>query len=174
MSFTDRMASFTEHLKASIQERDESLRDIRRATEDVLKAAQGFVADVAADHHAMGESLHAELTADREARSERVAEMRHEHRASLDQMRDEMQKTLDATRQARQEAVHQMRGAFTVARCEVASDLQGAAKAWQAFAARAATKPSRDPEPEAVQPAGKPGRKPAGSKGRRHPSPHGR
>jgi hypothetical protein len=200
MSFTDRMASFTEHLKTSIQERDEALEETRHAAQDVLKAAQEFVVDVAADHRVMGEALHAELTADREARSECVAEMRHQHRASLDQMRDEIQKSLDATRQVRQEAVHQMRGAFTVARCEVAADLQGAAKAWQAFAARrqscdgpeprpeahsqpqqvehpaahVASKPSSAPQPEAVRPEGKPGRKPAGSKGHRHAAPHGR
>ena len=184
MSFTDRMASFTEHLKTSILERDESLKDIRRATEDVLKAAQGFVVDVATDHRVMGETLHADLTADREARNERVAEMRHDHKASLDQMRDETQKTLDATRQARQEAVHEMREAFSVVRCEVASDLLGAAKAWQAFAGRrqscdgpeprAATEPSVAPQPEAVRPEGMPGQMPAGSKGHRHAAPHGR
>jgi ElaB/YqjD/DUF883 family membrane-anchored ribosome-binding protein len=200
MSFTDRMASFTEHLKTSIQERDESLAETRHAAQDVLKAAQEFVTDVAADHRVMGEALHAELTADREARSDCVAEMRHQHKASLDQMRDEMQTSLDATRQARQEAVHQMREAFTVARCEVAADLQGAAKAWKAFAARrqscdgpeprpeahsqpqqvehpaahGASKPSSAPQPEAVRPAGMPGQMPAGSKGHRHAAPHGR
>jgi hypothetical protein len=135
MTFTDRMTSFTEQLKASIQERDEALVGIKHATEDVLKSAQGFVADVAAEHRAMGEALHANLTADHDARCDRVAEMRHEHRESLDHMRVEMQKTLDATRQAREAAVQQMRGTFAAARREVAGDLHGAAAAWRSFAA---------------------------------------
>jgi hypothetical protein len=132
--FADRMVEFTGRLKASIDDRGESLARVHQATTDLLGEARSFLETVEAEHHARAEEVNTFLANHREARHEAVGAMRTAHRESLDAMRHDLDETLGAARKARLEAVTEMRVGFETARHAMSADLRDAAKAWHEFA----------------------------------------
>jgi len=133
--FADRMKSFTGHLRDSIHMRGEALSQVQAATGELLDGARTFLENVAGQHRARAEELHATLTTHRKECQQTVAEMRHSHQDSLRKMRDDLNHTLSETRKTRQDTVNQLRESFQHARNELASDLREASSAWRQFTA---------------------------------------
>jgi DNA-binding ferritin-like protein len=133
--FADRMKSFTDQLRGSIQMRGEALAEVHAATEGLLDGARTFLGHVADEHRKRADELHATLTSHRTECCQKVAEMRHSHQDSLRKMRGDLHQMLSETRKAREDAVHQMSQTFRDARLDLAKDLRGASDAWREFAA---------------------------------------
>ncbi len=133
--FADRMKSFTDHLRGSIQMREDALSQVHDATEELLDGARTFLGQVADEHHARAEELHATLASHRTECCRKVAEMRHSHQDSLKKMRADLHHTLSEARQARQDETNAMFHTFQHARQELSQDLQAASHAWREFAA---------------------------------------
>jgi sulfite reductase alpha subunit-like flavoprotein len=134
--FADRMKSFTDHLRNSIQMRNEALAQVHSSTEDLRNRAREFMDQTADEHRNRAEELHATLTAHREECRERAAELRENHQESLRKTRTDLQRMLSESRKTRQDTVNQLCHTFEHARNELALDLREASFAWRAFAAR--------------------------------------
>ena len=133
--FADRMKSFTDHLRGSIQMRHDALSHVHEATEELLDGARAFLGQVADEHQARADELHATLASHRTECCRKVAELRHSHQDSLEKMRDDLHHTLSEARRARQDAMNTMFHTFQHARHELSKDLQAASHAWREFAA---------------------------------------
>jgi hypothetical protein len=133
--FVDRMKSFTDHLKSSIEMRGEALSRVHAATDQLLGDARTFLGNVTAEHKTMAEELHATMDSNREDRTQKVAEMRNTHQESLRTMRDDLNHMLSETRKMRSEGVSQLCTEFRDTRHALAKDLSQAASAWREFAA---------------------------------------
>jgi uncharacterized coiled-coil DUF342 family protein len=138
--FADRMKSFTDQLRGSIQARGEALSRVHQDTEHLRDDARTFLGQVADEHHARAEELRESLSSHRKACSQKVSEMRQSHQDSLRQMRHDLNDMLSQTRKARQDAVHEMTETFQSARLELANDLHAASSVWHEFASRATVK----------------------------------
>ena len=133
--FADRMQSFTDHLRESIQARGEALSGVHAATEELLDGARTFLGHVAEEHRERAEELRATLESHRAGCRQQVAEMRHSHQEALHAMRDDLNRTLSESRRMRQDETSRMFQTFQQARHDLASDLRSAASVWRAFAA---------------------------------------
>jgi len=162
--FSDRMKSFTENLRGSIQTRGEALVQVHAITGQLLGDARSFLKTVADEQHEKADELHETLASQRKECSENVAEMRQGHQDSLRTMRDDLNQMLSETRKARQDSVEEMTETFQQARQELADDLQQASNAWREFAARVEVKAapaehrradSSQPHPAASEHAGR-------------------
>ena len=140
--FADRMKSFTEHLRGSIQTRGEALSQIHVSTGHLLGDARTFLGNVADDQKERAEELRATLASQRKECCQNVAEMRQGHQDSLRKMRDDLNQLLSETRKAREDTVEEMTEEFQEARHALATDLLQAASAWHEFAARVHVKPA--------------------------------
>jgi len=140
--FADRMKSFTDQLRDSIQVRGEALSQVHTVTGELLEGARTFLGNVADEHRARAEELHATLATHRKDCQQKVAEMRESHQESLQKMRGDLHHLLSETRKTREDAVHQMSQTFQLARQELAQDLREASNAWHEFAADRATRPA--------------------------------
>jgi gas vesicle protein len=138
--FADRMKSFTDHLRSSIQNRGEALSQVHEATEHLRDDARTFLSNVADEHRTRAEELHATLASHRKECNQKVSEMRQGHQDSLRTMRQDLQHMLSESRKARQDAVHELTETFQHTRHELADDLREASNAWHEFASRAAVK----------------------------------
>jgi len=132
--FADRMKSFTDHLRASIESREDALSEVHAATEQLLDNARTFLGNVAEEHQTRAEELRATLASHRTECRQKVADMRQTHQDSLRKMRDDLHHTLSETRKARQDAVQGMTETFQQARFDLADDLRQASNAWRSFA----------------------------------------
>jgi chromosome segregation ATPase len=149
--FADRMKSFTDHLRTSIEMRNEALAQVHSSTEDLRTRARAFMDQTADEHRNRAEELHATLAAHREDCRQRAAELRENHQESLRRTRTDMQRMLSESRKARQDSVNELRHSYEHARNELAMDLREASFAWRAFAARQdqpVAPVSSDPAPE--------------------------
>ena len=176
--FADRMRLLTEHLAGSIRDREESLTRVHEATDGVLTSARSFMNGVAKEHQEMSEELRETLEANRAARCQNVAELRHRHQEALEKARTELRRTLGEARSTRLNAVSQLKHGFHTEQRALASDLKAAAGLWHAFVGRTpvgefAVEEFVIKEPPAAnghharQTAGrKPGRKPGRKRGR--------
>jgi septal ring factor EnvC (AmiA/AmiB activator) len=133
--FADRMKSFTDHLRTSIQMRNEALAQVHSSTEDLRSRARAFMDQTADEHRNRAEELHATLATHREECRQKAAELREKHQESLRNTRTELQRMLSQSRKTRQDTVNELRDTFAHARNELALDLHEASFAWRAFAA---------------------------------------
>jgi gas vesicle protein len=133
--FADRMKTFTDHLKASIDSRGEALSRVHAATEELLGDARTFLGNVTEEHQTMARELRETMDAHREDRTQKVAEMRNNHQASLRAMREDLNHMLSETHKTRCEDVNQLCTEFRETRHALAKDLSQAASAWREFAA---------------------------------------
>jgi DNA anti-recombination protein RmuC len=115
-AFADRMKTFTGRLTSSIEDRTESLARVHQATTDLLDETREFLDDVAHEHAARADEVHAFLSTNRADRNEAVSAMRDGHREFLDGVAhehgtraDEVQTFLSATRSDRNASVTAMR-----------------------------------------------------------------
>jgi len=134
--FADRMKSFTDHLRDSIQMRGEAISQVQATTKHLLDDARTFLGEITDDHRARAVDLRATLASHRTECRQNVAEMRHTHQDSLKKMRGDLHELLSETRKTRQDAVHQMSQEFQETRQDLASDLREASNAWREFTAR--------------------------------------
>jgi hypothetical protein len=104
-SFSDNMMAFTDRLKASIDDRAESLAGIRQDTADLIDTARKFMDDVALGHELRADEINAFLAKSHADRCEMVQAMREMHRDELASMSDEMRRMLDENRKSRCESV---------------------------------------------------------------------
>ena len=133
--FADRMKSFTDHLRGSIQMREDALSQVHQATEELLDSARTFLGQVADEHHARAEELHATLASHRTECRRSVADMRHSHQHSLRKMQDDLHQMLSEARWVRKDVTNAMFHTFQHPRHELSKDLQAASHAWREFAA---------------------------------------
>jgi uncharacterized coiled-coil DUF342 family protein len=132
--FADRMQTFTDHLKTSIDMRGEALSRVHAATEELLGDARTFLGDVTEGHKTMARELRETMDAHRKDCCEKVAEMRNNHQESLRTMRGDLNHMLSETRKTRSENVNQLCTEFRESRDALAKDLSQAASAWRKFA----------------------------------------
>jgi gas vesicle protein len=116
-AFTVNMKAFTDRLKSSIEDRDESLASVRQATTDLLDGARNFLDNVALEHDARAEYVHTFMSSTRANREETVKAMRDSHCESLAAMSDEMHRTLDAATKSRVEEVNAFMATSHADRC---------------------------------------------------------
>jgi len=133
--FADRMKTFTEHLRASIQTRNDARKQIHAASVDLFNRTQTFMNQVADEHRTRAQELRETLAEQREECRQKAEELRENHQESLQEMRDNLNEMLSETRQTRQDTVNELFHTFQHARNELALDLHEAADAWQAFVA---------------------------------------
>ncbi len=133
--FADRMKSFTDHLRSSIESRDAALGHVHAAAEGLFQRTEAFMGHVADEHRARAEELQATMAAHRRECSQKVAELRQNHQQSLEKMRSDLKHMLSQTRATRQDTVNQMSNSFQHARNQLALDLREASNAWRQFAA---------------------------------------
>jgi len=125
--FHDRMTVFTDSLRASIEDRGESLAHVRQETVNLLGDARAFLDDVAREHKTRAEDLHEFLATTRANRDESVSAMRERHQeflgsvaaehqaraedvnAFLADSRDHRMETVGAMRDSHREALDTMR-----------------------------------------------------------------
>jgi hypothetical protein len=129
--FADRMKTFTDHLKSSIEMRGEALARVHAATDELLGDARTFLGNVTEAHGTMARELRETMEANRKDRCETVAEMRNNHQESLRSMRDDLNHMLSETRKMRCEDVNQLCTEFRDTRHALAKDLSQAASAWR-------------------------------------------
>ncbi len=159
--FAEQMKDLTDHLRDSIEGREDALDQVHQATHNLLGAARTFMDDVALEHHQRAEDLHDMLETFRDDLKDKVAEMQSNHRTRRETSREEMRRKLDEDRAARHKTVEEMRHAFAEARNAVAGDLRAAGQVWREFSARLhASKPfepSRETHhaPPAEEPGGR-------------------
>jgi predicted nucleic acid-binding Zn-ribbon protein len=134
--FADRMKSFTDHLRGSIEMRNEAIAQVHASAEDLRGRARAFMDQTAHEHRNRADELRATLTAHREECRQRAAELRENHKESLRKTRTDLHRMLSETRKLRQDTVHELCHTFEHARNELAKDLREASFAWHAFAAR--------------------------------------
>jgi dsDNA-specific endonuclease/ATPase MutS2 len=171
--FADRMKSFTDHLRTSIEMRNEALAQVHSSTEDLRHGARAFMDQTADEHRDRAEELHATLAAHREGCRQRAADLREHHQESLRKTRNEMHRMLSESRKARQDTVNELRHTFEHARNELAMDLREASFAWRAFAARRDEPVAFVPEPSVPAPEKKTEPKPTKGGKRRAQAQHG-
>ncbi|MFI5456039.1 MAG: hypothetical protein ACHRXM_11375 [Isosphaerales bacterium] len=133
--FADRMKTFTEHLRASIQTRNEARKQIHAASVDLFNRTQAFMSNVADEHRTRAQELRETMAEQREECRQKAADLRENHQESLQQMRGDLNEMLSETRRTRQDTVNELFHTFQHARNELALDLHEASNAWQAFAA---------------------------------------
>jgi len=133
--FADRMKSFTDHLKTSIEMRGEALARVHSATEELLGDARTFLGNVANEHQTMAHELRETMDANRKDGSRKLAELRNAHQESLCSMREDLNHMLSETRKTRHENVNQLNNQFRETRQAIAKDLSEASSAWREFAA---------------------------------------
>jgi ElaB/YqjD/DUF883 family membrane-anchored ribosome-binding protein len=136
--FADRMKSFTDHLRGSIQMRGEAISQVQATTKHLLDDARTFLGEITDQHRARAVDLRATLASHRTECRQNVAEMRQAHQGSLKKMRDDLHQLLSEARKTRQDAVHQMSQEFQETRQGLASDLHEASNAWREFASSVA------------------------------------
>jgi len=168
--FADRMKSFTDHLRSSIQSREEALSQVHEETEQLRDDARTFMGAVADEHRARAEELHAALASHREERGRKVAEMRQTHQDSLRKMRSDLQHTLSESRKARQDVVHEMTVTFQQARHDLADDLREASNAWRQFAVHVELDENAEEDHEDADPSKPTARPHRGRHSRRKPA----
>jgi uncharacterized FlaG/YvyC family protein len=117
-NFTDGMTAFTVRLKASIDDRGESLARVHQSTTDLLDGAREFLENVSLEHDARAEEVHAFMSSSRTHRCETVKAMLDNHRESLAAMSDEMHRALDEATKSRVEEVNAFLTASHADRCE--------------------------------------------------------
>jgi len=133
--FADRMKSFTDHLRSSIESRNAALAHVHAEAEHLFERTQAFMGNVAEQHRARAEELQATMAAHRKECRQRAAELRDNHQKSLEKMRCDLKHMLSQTRATRQDTVKEMSNSFQHARNQLALDLREASNAWRQFAA---------------------------------------
>jgi hypothetical protein len=103
--FNENMQAFTGRLKASIDDRAESLSNIHQATTDLIDAARMFMDDVALGHELRADEINAFMAKSHADRCETVQAMRESHRDELAAMSDDMRRMLDENMKARTESI---------------------------------------------------------------------
>jgi hypothetical protein len=126
--FTVSMKAFTDRLKLSIEDRDESLASVRQATTDLLDGARNFLDNVAIEHDARAEYVTTFMSKSRAGRQETVKAMRDSHRESLATMSDEMHRTLEADTKSRVEEVNAFMATSHANRCETSKAMRAGHK----------------------------------------------
>jgi hypothetical protein len=124
--FTESMKAFTDRLKSSIDDRDDSLARVHQATHDLLDGAREFLENVSLEHEARAEHVHAFMSNSRAHREETVKAMRDNHRESLAAMSDEMHHALEEGTKARIEEVNAFMTASHAHRCETSKAMRDA------------------------------------------------
>jgi len=124
--FTESMKAFTDRLRASIDDRDESLAHVHQATTDLLGAARTFLDNVGLENELRAEQVHAFMSNSRANRCETVKAMRDAHREGLAAMSDEMHRSLDEATKGRVEEVNAFMTASHAHRCETAKAMRDA------------------------------------------------
>jgi hypothetical protein len=99
--FTESMKAFTDRLKASIDDRSESLANTQQATTDLLDAARMFMDNVAFEHEARAEYVNDFMAKSHLDRCETVQAIRDKHRDELAAMSDELRQMLDENMKTR-------------------------------------------------------------------------
>ena len=104
-NFEESMKAFTGRLKASIDDRTDSLADMRQATNDLIDAARMFMDSVAIEHDARAEAINAFMAKSHADRHTYVSNMREMHRDELAAMSESMHEMLDENMKERNEYV---------------------------------------------------------------------
>jgi predicted nucleic acid-binding Zn ribbon protein len=122
--FTESMTAFTNRLKASIDDRTESLANTHQATTDLLDAARNFMEDVALGHELRADEIQAFLSKSHANRCETVQAMREMHCEELAAMSAEMRRMLDENMKSRTEYVADFMATSHADRCEAAQAMR--------------------------------------------------
>lgn len=122
--FQENMKAFTGRLKASIDDRAESLAGVHEATTSLLDSARMFLENVADEHQARAEAVHAFMARSHADRAEAVNAMRQSHRESFTAMADAMHRSLDEQRKDRTEFVGEFISTSRADRLETAQAMR--------------------------------------------------
>ena len=120
IDFSENMRAFTDRLKASIDDRADSLANTHEATTNLLDAARMFMVDVAHEHEARTEAVNDFMSRSHADRCETVKAMRETHAEELAAMSDEMRRMLDENMKSRTEYVADFMATSHADRCETA------------------------------------------------------
>ncbi len=99
--FAENMKAFTDRLQASIDDRTESLENVRQATTDLLDSARMLMESISTEHEARADYVNDFMARSHADRCETVQAMQKMHRDDLAAMSDEMRRMLDENMKTR-------------------------------------------------------------------------
>ncbi|MDR3637647.1 MAG: hypothetical protein P4L84_27825 [Isosphaeraceae bacterium] len=134
--FNDQMKTMTMQIRVCGTERRDALGLIYQDTDRVLENARTFVSQVSADHQAMADQLHENLSDQRTALHDQVQDMRRHNQEGLQQMGDDLRERLGKEKRHLKKEVGLLLRRCSKSRHHLAEDLRHASLTWQKFAKR--------------------------------------